>query len=234
MKIVLSFLVVLIYFSISFAGKKALIWDDTETLGTGNSQNENYFFYTKNMGEKDGSYIFNFTYGYNDETDLAINIPFGYLKSFENTYSDVGDPFVEVKYRFFQKDGLKLAIKPFLGIPVKRESSFSEDHFTYAITLVSQLVLEKITFYANSTYMVHREKMEEGEVFQSLSLDYRVSENFSIVSSLYFSHYDGWRKGGLVGFSYNTRKVETAIGLGRVFNPQNDYSIYAGITFRFF
>ncbi|MCX7737898.1 MAG: transporter [Hydrogenothermaceae bacterium] len=233
-RIILSFLCLLTVFYPVKAGKKALIWDDTETLGTSNSQNENYFFYTKNLSEIDGSYIFNFTYGYNDKTDIAMNIPFGYLKSFENTYSDMGDPFFEVKYRFYEKNSLKLAIKPFVGIPVKRESNFSESHFSYALTLVSQLNFDRFTLYGNSTYMVHKEKVEENEIFQSLSIDCRLNSNFNLVSSLYLSYYEELRKGGLIGISYSWRKLEMAIGIGKVFSSDNDYSLYGGVTFRFF
>lgn len=42
-KITVASLVVLTLVTSSFAGKKALIWDDTETLGTGNYQNETTF-----------------------------------------------------------------------------------------------------------------------------------------------------------------------------------------------
>lgn len=218
----------------SYAGKKALIWDDTETLGTGNSQNENYFFYTSNIAEKDGSYIFNFTYGYNDKTDIAVNIPFGYLKSFENTYSDMADPFFEIKYRFYNREGLKFAIKPFIAIPIKKSSEFSEKRQSYALTLVSQYREENFTLYGNTTYMVHREKFSDDEFFQSLSFDYSLTENFSMVATLYLSYHERLEKGGLIGFSYNTRKTEMAIGVGKLFRQDNNYSIFAGITFRFF
>ncbi|MDM7274127.1 hypothetical protein [Sulfurihydrogenibium azorense] len=118
-KITVASLVVLTLVTSSFAGKKALIWDDTETLGTGNYQNENYFFYKKYTDETDGSYIFNFTYGYNDKTDIALNVPFGYLKNYENAYSDISDPFVEVKYRFYEKKWIKICNKAFFRYSCK-------------------------------------------------------------------------------------------------------------------
>ncbi|MGC8942333.1 MAG: hypothetical protein ACP5KF_06700 [Sulfurihydrogenibium sp.] len=219
----------------AFAGKKALIWDDTETLGTGNSQNENYFFYKKSVDERDGSYIFNFTYGANDKTDIAINIPFGYVKNYENVYSDISDPSLEVKYRFFEKDGLKFAIKPFLGLPLKKDSEFSERHFSYGITLVSQLDFEKFNFYANTSYMVHKDRIiGQNEFFQSLSVEYFINQEFSVISTVFFSSYEESEKGGLIGFGYSKGKVEFSFGIGKIFKPQNDYSIYSGITFRFF
>lgn len=231
----ISIFIILSTVIFAFAGKKALIWDDTETLGKGNSQNENYFFYTKNCSERDGSYIFNFTYGYNDKTDIALNIPVGYLKSYENTYSDMADPFFEVKYRFFESKNINFAIKPFVGIPVKRESSFSERHISYGITLVSQIEFDKITLYANSSYMVHKDRpFGENEIFQSISLEYNFTENFSAISSFYISSYDKTQKGGLVGIGYSWKKVEIGVGVGKIFGSENDYSIYSGITFRFF
>jgi len=227
---------VLIIPSFAFAGKKALIWDDAETLGTGNSQNENYFFYTKNTEDREGSYIFNFTYGYNDKTDIALNIPFGYLKNYENTYSDISDPFVEVKYRFFERENLKFAIKPFLGIPVKRDSDFSERHLSYGITLISQLEVDKFTFYANSSFMVHKDRIVgQNEIFQSISGEYNINDNFSVITSFYLSNYSSQtEKGGLIGVGYSKGKIEIGIGIGENFTGENDYSFYGGLTYRFF
>lgn len=229
-------LALLTFSSFSFAGKKALIWDDTETLGKGNYQNENYFFYTKrNTFEKEGSYIFNLTYGYNDKTDLALNIPVGYVKNFENTYSDVADPFFEVKYRFFEGENVNFAIKPFIGIPINKDSDFSEHHLSYGITLISQANYDKVNLYANSSYMVHRERLfGKNELFQSISFEYNFSESFSLISSVYISIYDETEEGGLIGIGYNYNKIEIGLGIGKNFRPRNDYSIYAGITFRFF
>lgn len=234
-KIIVASLVVLTLVTSSFAGKKALIWDDTETLGTGNYQNENYFFYKKYTDETDGSYIFNFTYGYNDKTDIALNVPFGYLKNYENAYSDISDPFVEVKYRFYEKNGLKFAIKPFLGIPVKKDSDFSEGHLSYGITLVSQADFEKLTFYANSSFMVHKDRiLGQNEFFQSISAEYSLIDNLSVITTFFLSSYDKTEKGGLVGIGYSKGRVEIGVGIGKVFNQNNDYSFYGGITFKFF
>jgi hypothetical protein len=232
----LIFLFSVLLFSVNaFAGKKALIWDDTETLGTGNYQNENYFFYKKSVEEREGSYIFNFTYGYNDKTDLAVNIPFGYLKNYENVYSDISDPFVEIKYRFYQKDGLKFAIKPYVSIPVKKDSEFSEHYLSYGVTLISQFNFEKLTFYANSSFMVHKDRIfGQNEFFQSLSVEYYITDQLSVISTLFLSSYGQTEEGGLIGIGYNKGKIEIGFGIGKIFNSQNDYSIYSGITFRFF
>ena len=222
--------------SFAFAGKKALIWDDAETVKAGNSQIENYFFYTKNKREREGSYIFNFTYGYNDKTDIALNIPFGYLKNYENTYSDISDPSVEVKYRFFERENLKFAIKPFLGIPVKKDSDFSKGSLSYGITLVSQLEVDKFIFYANSSFMVHKSRIVgQNEIFQSVSGEYNIKDNFSIISSFYLSHYDSQtEKGGLIGIGYSVGTIEIGIAVGKNFTTKNDYSFYGGLTYRFF
>ncbi len=222
-------------FESSFAGKNALIWDDAETAGKGNYQVENYLFYTKDKEEKEASYIFNLTFGYNDNTDLAINIPFGYLKTYENTYSDVSDPFFELKHRFYDKENLKFSIKPFISIPVKKESEFSEKEISYGITLTGQLKKEKFSFYSNSSFMIHKNRITgENEFFQSISTEYRIKDNFSVIGSLYLSSYGETKKGGLVGFAYSRGKVEIGLGIGRRFDSKNDFSIYSGISVNFY
>ncbi len=219
----------------SFAGKKALIWDDTETVGKGNYQVENYFFYTKDVEEKEGSYIFNFTFGYNDKTDLAVNIPFGYLKTYENTYSDISDPFFEIKYRFYEKDNLKFSIKPFISIPVKKESKFSCKEISYGLTLTGQLKEGKFSFYSNTSFMVHQNRISgENEFFQSISTEYSIKDNFSVIGSLYLSSYGETKKGGVIGFGYFLGKMEIGFGIGKRFDSKNDFSIYSGITVKFY
>ncbi|MEZ0323981.1 MAG: hypothetical protein ABWJ98_06715 [Hydrogenothermaceae bacterium] len=59
----------------------------------------------------------------------------------------MADPFVEVKYRFSDKNGVKFAIKPFLGFPIKNDSEFSEHYISYGLTLTSQIDLEPFTIY---------------------------------------------------------------------------------------
>lgn len=90
----------------AFAGKKALYFDDAETVGKGKYQVENYLSYIKNKEGTESSYIFNFTYGLGEKTDAALNIPIGYLRTHGNV----------------SKNQVSFAIKPYIGIPVKKEA----------------------------------------------------------------------------------------------------------------
>ncbi|MFN3813018.1 MAG: transporter [Aquificaceae bacterium] len=219
----------------SLAGKKALYWDDTETLGKGKYQVENYLFYTKEKDGKKGSYIFNLTYGLSPRIDIALNVPVGYLKVYGNTYSDMADPFFELKYKFYKKKELSFAIKPYFSIPFNKHSQFSEGNVSYGITLVSQLEHDKLTFYANSSYMVHKDRpLGKNELFQSLSFEYSITDSFSMISSLYVSSYKGTEKGGLVGIGYSKGKVELGSGIGKIFSSKNDFTIYWGLTYRLY
>ena len=224
--------------SFAFAGKKALIWDDAETVGKSNLQVENYFTYTKNKEEKEGEYVFNFTYGYNDKTDLAINVPFGfkYLNSDKDEKFDIADPFVEIKYRFFEKENIKFSLKPFLGIPVSKNSGFSEKNISYGVTLTSQIDLDKLAFYTNSTFTVHENTLsDKNEFFQSVSGEYKINENLSAVLSFYLSNYQSeTEKGGLIGIGYSIGKLEIGIGIGKKFTNENNFEFYSGLTLRFY
>ncbi|MFN3869877.1 MAG: transporter [Aquificaceae bacterium] len=222
-------------FSLTFAGKKALYWDDTETLGKGRYQIENYFFYTKTKEDSKGSYIFNFTYGLKPKVDIAVNVPFGYLKAYGNTYSDMEDPSFELKYKFYERKDLSFAIKPFISVPVNKNSRFSEGNISYGLTLVSQVDHDKITFYSNSSYMVHKNRpIGEREFFQSLSLEYAITNEFSFISSFYLSAYKKTERGGVFGIGYSKGKVEVGVGVGKTFTSKNRYNLYGGLTYRFF
>ncbi len=216
---------------LSFAGKKSLYWDDTETLGEGRYQVENYLFYTKTKEDSRGSYIFNFTYGLKSKVDIAVNVPFGYLKAYGNTYSDMEDLSFELKYKFYEKKDLSFAVKPFISLPFNKNSRFSEGEISYGLTFVSQVDHNKVIFYSNSSYMVH---IGEKEFFQSLSLEYAITEEFSLISSLYLSEYKKREMGGVFGIGYSKGKVEVGVGLGKSFTSKNRYNLYGGLTYRFF
>lgn len=236
-KIISAVFVLLFMFNVSFGGKKALIWDDTDTMGTGHTQNENYFFYTKDISQRDGSYVLNITYGLNDLGDLAVNVPFGYMRIVETTYTDFADPSIEYKHRFYDNGNLKFALKPVVAIPVKPDSPHSEGRVSYGLTLITQYNSpdQRYKFFANTQYTVHRDRpFGNYELFQSVSAEYYFTQNLSVISTFYVVSYENLRSGFLVGVGYTGNRFEIGVGIGRNFSSQNDYSFYGGLTFRLF
>ena len=221
--------------SYAFAGKKVLYFDDAETVGKGKYQMENYLSYLRNKRDAEGSYIFNFTYGLGERTDAALNIPIGYLRSHGNINFDISDPSFEIKHKFYEKEKASLAIKPYISIPVKKESPFSEGRITYGITLISQWEGDKFTLYSNSSYMVHgNNPLKDGEFFQSLSLEYPIRESLSLISTVYLSFNDRREFGAIAGIGYSKGNIEIGLGVGKNFHSSNVFSVYGGLTYKFF
>lgn len=83
--------------------------------------------------------------------------------------------------------------------------------------------------------MIHKNRISgENEFFQSISTEYSITDNFSVIGSLYLSSYGETKKGGVIGFGYSIDKIDIVFGIGKRFDSKNDYSIYSGITIRFY
>jgi hypothetical protein len=102
-----------------------LVTDDAGTQGKGNFSFEvnGQYDHDKQSGvtSTGGQTAAALTYGVTDTIDLAVGIPYLWIKEdpdqsspWENGFSDAT---VDVKLRLFEKDGLSFAIKPGLSFP---------------------------------------------------------------------------------------------------------------------
>lgn len=119
---------VLVFFGIGFAAHP-LITDDAGTQGRGKLQIElNYEFDHEDAdGVEENLHDISTTisYGIIDTLDLVVGLPYQSITTKEGgvkaTEAGISDMTLELKWRFFEWEGLSLALKPGLSIPVGDE-----------------------------------------------------------------------------------------------------------------
>ena len=116
-------------------GAHPLITDDAETQGKGKFQVEVNGQYDSDKetsngvtAESTGAQVMTIlSYGLTENADLVLSLPYQWGKVKEDgvtVYDEKGisDTTLEVKWRFFEKDGLMLALKPGVIFPTGNES----------------------------------------------------------------------------------------------------------------
>jgi hypothetical protein len=99
-----------------------------------------------------------FSWGVFDTVDLVVGIPWGFSSVREggalaSDGNGVGDMSLEVKWRFFEREGFSLAFKPGLTVPTGDESrGFGNGRVSYAATLIASQELGPVTLHLNASY----------------------------------------------------------------------------------
>jgi hypothetical protein len=128
-------------------GAHPLITDDAGTQGKGKFQIEVNGQYDSDKetvnrvsAESTGGQIATtLSYGVIENADLVLSLPYQWGKVKEDggtVYDENGasDMTLEVKWRFFEKDGLSLALKPGVKIPTGKDPAFLLGGVIYSVT----------------------------------------------------------------------------------------------------
>ncbi|MBI5409555.1 MAG: transporter [Nitrospirae bacterium] len=246
--------------SISFAAHP-LITDDAGTQGKGKMQLEinSEFGYdkerdddvtTKETGVEVAAIV---SYGINDNIDVVLGLPYQWAKTKEDgeTVSDedgIADMSLEVKWRLYESDGLSFALKPGLTFPTgDEEKGLGNGRASYGITFITTKEIEPWAFHLNLAYSHNEYKLEEDKDANrkdiwhvSLASQVEVAEKLSFVANIGVKKnadkasntHPAFILGGLI-YSLS-ENVDIDFGCKAGLNkPETDYSILAGINFRF-
>jgi len=227
-----------------------LITDDTGTQGKGRFQYELNIEYghDKEEGVKtDETAIgMTFTYGLVDNLDIALGIPYLILKE-ENGKTieedGIGDLAFDIKYRFYEKDGLRIAMKPGIGFPTgDYERRLGSGKVTGRIFLIIDKEFEPVTLFFNAGYIRNENKVAERRDLWHISLagEYKLKENFKIVLNTGIETnpekgsdtHPTFLLGGLVYSISESFDLSGGIKTG-LNSAETDLSVLAGITLRF-
>jgi hypothetical protein len=157
-----------------------LITDDADTQGKGKSQveiNGQYDFDEQtisglNVKSRGGQAVSILSYGLIDNTDIVIGIPYvsetqkndGLKVNDQQGFSDLT---VELKWRFYEKDGLNLALKPSISIPTGNdEKGLGAGKTGYAAFFILSKELEPWAGHVNLGYIRndgHQKAVDCGE-----------------------------------------------------------------------
>ena len=177
-----------------------LITDDAGTQGKGKFQLEVNGQYdadketvagvsVKSTGGQAGSTL---SYGVIDNADLVLNVPYVWGKVTEDgvsVYEEKGlsDVSFEVKWRFFEQDGLSVALKPGVSFPTgSDEKGLGTGKTGYHLFLIGSKEAAPWAFHANLGYMRNENKADEEKNLwhASLATTYEVVKDLKLVGNI--------------------------------------------------
>lgn len=262
-KLAAFFSLIVIYFSLftdSFAAHP-LITDDTGTQGKGKFQLEvNVEFSrdketedgvtTKEAGREAAAIV---SYGITENADVVIGLPYQWNKTEEDgdVASDedgIGDMSLEVKWRFYEKDGLSFALKPGITLPTGDEDrGLGSGKASYGLMLITTEEIGAWVFNLNLGYMHNEYKLEEdaeanrkGIWHSSLSSQVDVMKDLIAVANIGMERnpdkeantHPAFVLGGLI-YSI-TEDLDIDMGIKAALNkPETDVTFLAGMAMRY-
>lgn len=227
-----------------------LITDDTGTQGKGRYQYEFQLEYgydeEEDIKTKELSVNNTLTYGLSDNLDMGIGLPYLYWKE-ENSESIDEDGFSDIefglKYRFYEGDGLKIAIKPSISIPTgDEERGLGAGRAGGKVFLIIDKEFKNVTLFFNAGYLRNENKIGERKNLWHISLagEYRLSEAFKAVANVGIEQNPEKDSSEepvflIVGAVYSlSDSLDLSAGIKTgLTSVETDLSLMGGITWRF-
>jgi len=232
-----------------------LITDDAATQGKGKFQLEivgEYEHANKNGVTKDSVVVPTIpvlSYGITDTSDIVLGISYQHVKTsdFEKTTTADGlsDTSVELKWRFYEKDGLSLALKPGITLPTGNdEKGLGAGKMTCHLFFITTKEIKPWAFHLNLGYVRNENKINErNDIWHaSVAAEVEVVKNIKAVANVGIEREHDKASNNtadpafiLAGLIYSfSDNLDLDIGIKKgVHNRGNDYSLSAGITWRF-
>ena len=162
----LAWLAALLLAPCSAMGAHPLITDDTGTQGRLRYQVEVNGAVGRDTARAAGverqedlaETCFAFTIGLLDGLDAVVGVPWAWSSvraggALESSGNGVGDVRLELKWRFLERAGFSLAVKPGLTLPTGDEGrGFGNGRVSYALTLIATQELGPVTLHVNGGY----------------------------------------------------------------------------------
>ncbi|OGW34622.1 MAG: hypothetical protein A2010_17565 [Nitrospirae bacterium GWD2_57_9] len=249
-------LFILIFSSRSFAAHP-LITDDTGTQGKGKMQFEfigEYGMDTENgVTEKgyEAPTIPAFSYGISDSIDIVFGIPYVSASTEDagqtTVVRGISDASIELKKRFYEKDGLSFAVKPGIGFPTgNEEKGLGNGKSSYSAFFIATKEAEPWAFHFNVGYVRNEYKLEADEEANrknlwhvSFASQVEVVKDLNLVANIGMERNPDKTSNSnpafvLGGFIYSiTHNLDVDMGIKAGLNkPETDLTFLAGIVWR--
>jgi hypothetical protein len=227
-----------------------LITDDTGTQGKGKFQLEFLGEYAHDREEivsDKGAFLSTLTYGMADPLDIAINIPYQFWRSsesgLETTGSGLSDMAIEIKWRFYEKEGLSFALRPGFTIPAgDDQKDLGSGVIRYYLIFITSKEMNPWSFHLNLAYIRNNNTRDDRpdlghasfastvEMVKKLKLvgEIGVESNPAPPST----NPPAYILGGLIWSPKGNLDLGLGIKAGLT-NSETDITIRGGITWRF-
>ena len=237
-------------------GAHPLITDDTGTQGKGKFQIEVSGQYDSDKETVNGASLEStggqvattLSYGIIENADLVLSLPYQWGKGKEDgvtVYDEKGisDTTVEVKWRFYEKDGLSLALKPGVRIPTGNdEKGLGAGKTGYHVFLIGSKEAAPWAFHVNAGYIGNENKAdEEKNLWQaSLAATYEAIKGLKVVGNIGIERNrdktadkdPAFFLGGIIYSISDSFDIDFGVKYGLT-APETDWSVMVGTAFRF-
>lgn len=244
-----------VFFTLSYAAHP-LITDDTGTQGKGKFQIEFNTEFSRDKEtvdevttrERRGEVSTILSYGLGEEVDLVVGLPYQWSKVKENgetmaNENGLSDLSLEVKWRFWETEGLSFSLKPGVTFPTgNEEKGLGTGKVTYSLYFISTAEIKPWAFHLNAGYMRNENRLDERENLWHLSLaaEVEVMKDLKLVGNIGVernAERDSKREpafilGGLIYSITEHLDIDFGVKAG-VNHTETDYAILAGMAIRF-
>jgi len=228
-----------------------LITDDAGTQGKGKFQLEvdGEYGHDKDDGvtTETTQLTSTISYGVIDPIDIVLTVPYQHNRMEDSgsvTKGDgIADMSIEAKWRFYEKEGLSFALKPGLTFPTgDSDKGLGAGKITCRLFFITTKETKPWAFHLNLGYTRNENKNEETKNLwhASLAATVEVAKDLKVVGNIGIETntdrnatvHPSFVLGGLVYSMYENLDVDFGVK-GGLTKPETDYSLLAGITWRF-
>lgn len=238
-----------------------LITDDAETQGAGKAQIEVNGEYGSDRETALGAETVEraieagvtISYGLTETIDAVIGVPYLWVEMHEADVAvpafahasekGLSDLSVEIKWRFFEKDGLSLGLKPGVIMPTGNDrKGLGAGKYGYSAHLIASHEKEPWEFHLNIGYIRNNNRHDEREnlCHLSLAVEYEPRERLEIVANIGQERNpdktsDRKPAFAIVGIIFEvTEDFDVDLGVkAGLTDPETDYAALAGMAWRF-
>jgi len=194
-----------------------------------------------------------FSAGLTDSVDLVVGAPWVWSRVREDGLltgdeQGIGDLSLELKWRFFERNGFSLAVKPGVTLPTGNEHrGLGNGKPSYGLTMIASQELAPFSLHLNAAYTrnefkldadkeVNRHDIWHGSVAATCAVvkDLRLVANYGMESNGQHGA-DTWPAFILGGAIYTLKEnVDLDLGVkGGLNGPEADLAYMAGVAYRF-
>lgn len=237
-------LILTFLFSGSVYATYPLISDDTDTNGTGKFKLEMNAEYTNDNGDSETQIAAVLSAGIGGNIDLVVSVPYLFTKINERhkTFKKDGlsDLSMEVKWRFYEKDGLNFAIKPGIVLPTGEEDKgLSDGKAAYTLHFLATEELNPVTFHLDLGYIKNRKELRDVWHY-SMAAEYALSKLLTLVADIggetntdkKSSVHPLFLLGGMIYKVNENFSIDFGLKTG-LNKAEADYAVLAGIAIDF-
>lgn len=187
------------------------------------------------------------SYGVSSNADLVLGIPYQHVRTRDEGESfkrdGISDLSLEVKWRFYEVDGLSFAAKPGITLPTgNRKEGLGTGRPTFGLTWIATQAVEPWAFHLNLGYRRNENKLLERKDIWHLSLasELQLLKALRLVANIGIErnterktdNHPAFIIGGVI-YSFNdSLEINFGVQFG-LSKTEVDYAIRPGVVFRF-